>query len=702
MALVGSIAISMVANTAPLARGLAASATMLKSWDAAAGKHFSSGAATAKKGFKQIAESSESLGLLLKDALGNVGQVMRPVAGIAGKFGKLIGENLAQPIGLAFRTTGEVYGKMLFSPLARGAKAAAGPIVQAFKATGEVYGKALFGPLGKAAGKLNLLPIGATLMDMGKGFGVAAAGAARMAAGLGSLGLDGAKKAVVSLGSALAGLGSRLLSAAKMAGVFAAAGAAIGVALAVKAASSAAHLNETISKTEAVFGKSADGVIKDAEAMSKAFGANQQTYLDAAAALGGQLKGAGYAEQDAAALSSQLVKLGADVAAFRDIGLDEAMTKIRAGLSGEAEPLKAFGIDITDAAVKAEAARMGLVKYGEELSGSAKVQARLSVITKGLADDSGALAREVQSPANQMAEFWGRVETLGQTIGQSFAPALGGALEYVNQFLVLLTDSWEGVSTVVGEFLSGAGATLMGWAGSVAEFFEIGSGQTDAWTVALGFLANAWQAVRISFKVVVTAITAGLSGILKGLGWIGSGIDWITEKITGESLGVGAYLDRLAGKMATVAGESAQSVAEEWEKPWASMTDAPEKLGDAMTGAADRVKGAWSRAGRSVADARAELANAPRQQIGKPTDTLPEKEKKAGSSNPFAGAMKLGSAEAASAILRSRYGSQKDKDSTAANTKRSADLLARIEASQREMVRKLAARQDGSLEFMSL
>lgn len=534
------------------------------------------------------------------------------------------------------------------------------------------------------------------------GFAKAAAGVVKFGTELAKTAWSAVGGAIKGLASAIASVGRSALSAATTLTSFAAIGGALAAILGVKTAASAAHLNETFAKTKEVFGDSADSVLKDADRVNRAFGTNRQTYLDSAAALGGQLKGAGYVEKDAAALANQLTKLGADVAAFRDIPFDEAMTKIRSGLSGETVPLKAFGIDVSEAAVKAEAARMGLAKYGEELDQSAKIQARLSVITKGLADDSGALAREVESPANQMAEFWGRVATLGQTIGETFAPIVGGALEYINQGLYMLSESWEGIVAVVSDFLSGAGESLMGWAGSIAEFFEIGSEETDSWALALGFLTNAWQALGIGFRAVTAVITRGLQGILKGLGYLGSGIDWITKKLTGDSIGLGDYFDRLGDKMGDIAGDQANKLVDAWKQPWASSTDAPDKLGKALTSAADKVKNAWRGAGEGIQAARDELLKPVDVEIGKPINTLPEREKKTAASKPFGEALKLGSAEAASAILRSKYGLGREKDSTAANTKRSADLLARIEAGQRDMVRKLAGRQQTALEFMSL
>ncbi|MDG6746336.1 SDR family NAD(P)-dependent oxidoreductase, partial [Staphylococcus aureus] len=68
---------------------------------------------------------------------------------------------------------------------------------------------------------------------------------------------------------------------------------------------------------------------------------------------------------------------------------DEAIGKIRSGLSGESEPLRDFGVFLTEAAVKAKALELGMIKVGEELTEQGKIMARAILIQEGLADANG-------------------------------------------------------------------------------------------------------------------------------------------------------------------------------------------------------------------------------------------------------------------------------------------------------------------------
>ncbi|OJW11210.1 MAG: hypothetical protein BGO49_11125 [Planctomycetales bacterium 71-10] len=523
-----------------------------------------------------------------------------------------------------------------------------------------------------------------------------AMGAARSLVGVGKSLLAIGWNVATSAASAFrATLGGIVSTAGSVAGALAKIGplaGVVGVALGVKAAGMAAHLNETISKTEQVFGKSADGVVAQAERMNVAFGTARKEYLDGASALGGQLQGVGYAEKDAAALSMQLTNLAADAAAFRDVGFDESLRKIQAGLSGEAEPLKAWGILIDESTVKLQAQKMGLVKAGEEMGNAAKYQARLAIITQGLAKDSGALAREAKSPANQMAEFWGRLQTLGETVGASFAPAFGSALEVVNQGIATLTANWGAISEAVGGFISGVGSTLLSWAGSVADFFELGGGKIDYWRLALGTLADGWQVMGVAFQAVKTAVLGGMTAIFKGLSYIAQGFDWVYQKVTGKASDTASYLSRIGDKLGEASKGSAQQLADAWAKPWAHATDAPDKLGDALIGVKDKVLGAYDAAGAQIARMREEMSKPLAASVSAPVSEDPaKKDKKAKKQDPFAGAMKLGSAEAASVLLKSRFGSGKDavaesSKQTAENTKVQIDVLGRIESALKAAV----------------
>lgn len=494
-------------------------------------------------------------------------------------------------------------------------------------------------------------------MGIAKGAVSAVGGVMKMGGALAGLALKATTSVVSGLTSAFGGLARSTVSVVGGLTRIAAMGAVVGGALAlsfgVKAAASAAHLNEAYNKVEQTFGNASSAVVAAANNMNTAFGTSRQAFLDGSTALGGMLQGMGYAAADSAKLGTNLTRLAADASAFRDVPLDQALQKIRSGLSGEAEPLKEWGILISDNAVKAEAFRMGLTRADAELSESAKVQARLSLITQGLAKDQGALAREATGPAAQMAEFHGRVETLVQTIGASLAPAFGALLEGANSGLIMLKNLWEANS-----------AAVLGWFGITADTFAKAGTGTSILTEGIVKVAYAWETVKGYGLKAFAALESGvgklygwLSKLFEGLEWLGAG-DWAKNaKETFKQ-----YADAATQVSKDVNAKAAATLA-----------------GRDDTG--DRIRKVMAEAQKQVEAARQQAAAPLDFTAGKPTDQAqpPKSQKK----DPFGGAYERNSKEAASVILRSKYGGSGDPvakatQQTAQNTAKQTGVLEQI------------------------
>ncbi|OJW12666.1 MAG: hypothetical protein BGO49_24920 [Planctomycetales bacterium 71-10] len=496
---------------------------------------------------------------------------------------------------------------------------------------------------------------------------------------LGSIGWQVGSRGLGLIVSGLSSVGSMALSTV---GSLAKVGSVVGIvvgALGVKAAASAAHLNETFNATEQVFGKSAEGVIQASKEMAGAFGTNQKAFLEGSNALGSLLQGMGFAQEDSAKLGTSLSKLAADASAFRDVPLDVALQKIRSGLSGEAEPLKEWGILIDENTVKNYALTHGLAKQGAELSNAAKAQARLALISQGLSKDQGALAREATGPAAQISEFWGRLQNLVDTVGASLAPVLGGALETINVGIAVVTENWHGWSTTIVDFVGSAGSLLMDWGGAVLDFFELSGEGTSAWTIALGVLANGWQALRIGFDLASSAILQGLSLVLGAVGKVVQGVDWVVEKLGGSASGIGDYFERLASKTGDAARTQADKFVNEMSRPWASMDGEVEKIDGAINGVFKGVGDAFRETTEKIKEAR-EAAAKPLsfkvEQEVKEGDKV-DKAKKGKAESHSSGAFEFGSKESTAIAARQMFqGLTNDPaKQTAKNTERGAKLL---------------------------
>ena len=266
--------------------------------------------------------------------------------------------------------------------------------------------------------------------------------------------MDNVRKKLDDTGAKLRGLGTQLTGAvtAPIAGAF---------AMAVVAAS---DLNETLNKTTVVFGDAAAGVLAWSEDSATAFGLSQNEALGMAATFGNIFTGMGIAGDAAAAMSQDIVALGADLGSFNNVPTAEALEAIRAGLLGEYEPLRRFGIVLDAAAVEARALEMGLVDANGEVTEAGKVAARQALITEGAANAQGDFAETSGSLANQMKILRARLTNAAAAIGQVLLPYVTRLVSFVGTLVERfgnLSNRMRLIIVIVGVFAASIGPVLL-------------------------------------------------------------------------------------------------------------------------------------------------------------------------------------------------------------------------------------------------
>ena len=224
----------------------------------------------------------------------------------------------------------------------------------------------------------------------------------------------------------------------------------------------ASDLGETISKVEAIFGEFGKDQVAGADEMARAYGLPKQAILDAAASIGLVGKASGQSQQQASQMAGTMAKLAADASSFYNVPLDVALEKIRSGLVGESEPLRAFGVLLSEDAVANEALAMGLARSKKELDEQAKVAARASLIQKGLADANGDLARTAGSTANQWRKFTGTLENLAVSIGTTLSPAIQAIVQGAADMAAAVAAWFESSKGSFEAFAQSVVATIRG------------------------------------------------------------------------------------------------------------------------------------------------------------------------------------------------------------------------------------------------
>jgi hypothetical protein len=247
-----------------------------------------------------------------------------------------------------------------------------------------------------------------------------------------------------------------------------------------KAAQQASDLNETINKTNVIFGRASKSVQSFASSAAKNLGMANQEALDFAATFGGLGKMAGKTGDDLGKFSTDLVALTADIASFNNANPADVALALGAALRGESEPIRKYNVLINDAAVKAEAMAMGLYKGTGNLDQQAKVLATHRLILKQTTDQQGDFNNTIDSAANQQKILTATIKDATTKIGQAFLPVLETVLPLLVKF---------------------------------GEFASENTGFIVAMSVALGTLAGAIVAANVAMTVWkgISIITAGIN-----------------------------------------------------------------------------------------------------------------------------------------------------------------------------------------------
>ena len=208
------------------------------------------------------------------------------------------------------------------------------------------------------------------------------------------------------------------------------------VGLLAKSLQNASDLNEEINKTKVVFGDASKSVLAFSDTTANALGISKSEALAAAGAFGNMFKTTGLAEGQAADMSKTLVTLAADMASFNNEDPSEMLDKLRSGLSGEAEPLRRFGVLLSEARVKEEAYATGIAKRGDALTEAQKVQARYSLILKDTAVQQGDFERTSGGMANLMRRLKANFKDASAVIGTALLPQITNLAVKLNDLVV--------------------------------------------------------------------------------------------------------------------------------------------------------------------------------------------------------------------------------------------------------------------------
>ena len=157
--------------------------------------------------------------------------------------------------------------------------------------------------------------------------------------------------------------------------------------------------------------------------------------------------GFGVASDRAALMSKNLTQLGYDLSSFFNIPVEDAMQKLQSGISGELEPLRRLGYDLSQARLEAVALSLGIDQSVTSMTQAQKAQLRYYAIMTQVTTAQGDLARTLQAPANQLRIFQASVTQAARALGNIFIPALNAVLPYVIAFVNIVRRAAEAIAS---------------------------------------------------------------------------------------------------------------------------------------------------------------------------------------------------------------------------------------------------------------
>lgn len=272
---------------------------------------------------------------------------------------------------------------------------------------------------------------------------------------------------------------------------------------------------------EVAMGNMAGDARKWSEETSKALGLNAYNVRKNVATYNAMLTSMGLTGQESLKMSEGLTQLSYDMASFYNLKPEEAFEKLKSGISGEAEPLKALGILVNDTTIKTYAYTNGIAKQGEEMTEAQKVQARYGAIMQATKNAQGDLGRTMDSPTNKIRIMKEQAQQIGIQFGQILIPILEKLMNVIKP----LMDRFQGLSkeqqeTIVkiGLVVAAIGPAIMiigkviSVAGTLSSVISTVSGAMAAAGGASGALGAAFTAITGPVGIIIAAI-AGLIAI---------------------------------------------------------------------------------------------------------------------------------------------------------------------------------------------
>ncbi len=334
-----------------------------------------------------------------------------------------------------------------------------------------------------------------------------------------------AEKTLAKVGNKTETFGSKLLKLNEKVGSLAVKGSAMITApltaIGVASFKAASDINESLSKSEVVFGNNANAIKEWSKTATTSFGASQNEALEMVSKFGAMGKAMGLNSNQTKDYSMNLTQLAGDLASFNNISVDMANTALTGVFTGETEALKGLGIVMTQTNLQRFAESQGIHKKIQDMTQAEQVQLRYNYVMSQTKDAQGDYMRTSDSAANSAKTFQKSLANLSASFGQ---------------FLLTLTPLIQVATSLIVKFNNlddGTKKIIIVIAGLVAGIFPL--------LLAFSKTITAIHNIKTGFVALNKGIKGGISGLknftkatkngTNAIGKFGKGIVSVTKAI---------------------------------------------------------------------------------------------------------------------------------------------------------------------------
>lgn len=272
----------------------------------------------------------------------------------------------------------------------------------------------------------------------------------------------------------------------------------------------ASDLAEVQNVVDVTFGSATEAINSWSKECLAAYGMNEVSAKRYAGTIGAMLKSSGLAGDAIVDMSKDMVGLAGDMASFYNLDLETAFEKIRSGISGETEPLKQLGINMSVANLEAYALSQGITTAYNEMSQAEQVMLRYNYLMSTTADVQGDFARTQDSYANQtrlLSESW--LEFTG-IMAEQLLPVLTTIVSWLNNIVAFLTENADMVSAVLVGLATTVGILAVAWVvHAAAQWLAVAANQA----LIVSLLSNPVLWIALIIGVLVAAMYRWIQSI---------------------------------------------------------------------------------------------------------------------------------------------------------------------------------------------